>query len=150
MSAVDLTVIGDKRLIRALEKLPGAMQRKVARPALRASAVRMNKAAVQKLAAMWPPVSGDMLAAFKAQKVKSIKGKGGIRFAAMLPTREELGIPADAEHYFPNVLEYGTNLIAGRSFIRATVDEMAEQEFRMIGQDIGVRIEAAWASLVAA
>lgn len=140
-AAVDMTVLGNRALIRKLEKLPAAMQKRAVRPALRRSAKRVNKAATLKLARIWRQVTGVTLTAFKGVKVRSFTTKRGLNFAAPLPTRSDLGISPDDRFFYPQALEYGTNVLRGRSWLRSTADEMKEQEFRKMGSEIGIKIE---------
>ena len=46
------------------------------------------------------------------------------------PTREQLGIPEDASHYYPAVLEYGTSEIPARSYMRNARDSAERDVYR--------------------
>ncbi|KKL75137.1 hypothetical protein LCGC14_2057850, partial [marine sediment metagenome] len=90
---IDISVLGDKELARALAKLPDKYERKAVRPALRASAKRLKVRVVQAYSGIIIGVrTGRTLAGFIAHRVKALPRKGGWIGAAFdFPTREELG-----------------------------------------------------------
>ena len=153
---VDIRLIGDKRLIRALKKLPGVAQKKAVRPGLRRSAKRLKAHVVTNLSG--DPVgieSGRWVAATIATPIRAMKRSRvalGVGFA--MPTREELGIDPKDKWYYPAAVEYGTTERAGGRGsvpelrpIRSAVDDHRAQELATIGRDIGTGIEREWRKL---
>lgn len=145
--AVDISVIGARELERKLKKLDTRIQKKVVRQALRTSAKRVKKRVVNNLSNTRVMVqSGKLLNAFKNAKTKSFTRRYGIRIGHVLPSREELGIPAyqsgkkDAG-YYPYFVEYGHGDVPAHPFLRPAIDEHKNMEFHRIGRDIGRNIE---------
>lgn len=140
MLHVDISMIGDKELERALGRLDEAMQWKIVKAALRNCAKRL----VPKIAAVTPVHTGRLRAAMAIAKVRVVSSKkDATRLGIAMPTREELAISEDAPGYYPYAIEYGTNdgRIAPRRFIRNTVDANQEAEYAAIGGDIGDAIK---------
>jgi len=129
---VDIELLGDRRLSRKLARLPVALQRKIARNALRGSARRLKTHVVANLSG--EPIrvrTGVTRAAFRGARIKSMTRRGVIRIGPQLPTREALHIEPDDEYYYPNWLEY-----KHASFIRSAVDQHEDEEKRQIARDI--------------
>lgn len=153
---IDIRLIGDKKLIRALSKLPGASQKKVVRPGLRRTAKRLKGQVISNLSGdPVAPASGRWLAAAIAMPVRAMKRSRshiGVGFA--MPTREQLGIDPKDKWYRPFAVEYGTQVRAGGRGsvpelrpIRSAVDDHRQRELAMIGRDIGKGIEREWRKL---
>lgn len=140
---IDITVLGDREIERALTRLPEREAPKIVRRAFRDSAKRLRP----KIAAATPVDTGRLKRGMAAAKVRSAARKRGeIKVGVVMPTREELGIPPGATAYYPYVLEYGSATL-GRPplrFVRGTVDANRESEWRQIGRDIGRHMEAYW------
>ena len=137
---IDISVIGDKELVKMFERVEAKVGRKFAATAMRNSAKRLRP----KIAANTPVDTGKLKAGMARAKVRSAsKKRDQIRIGLAMPTRAELGIPADAEGYYPYVLEYGTSdgRIPPRRFIRGTVDANKDVEWAAIGKEIGAAIE---------
>lgn len=143
----DISVIGDKKLMRKFDRLSKTSQRKVLAPELKRGTTRAKKRVIENLRGkVLDVVTGVTIAAFKKQRVKAFPVKGGrsIRYAIELPTREELGIPPRGEpggdHYYPFVLEYGTPTKQAFSFMRPAIDEHKQDEIQKLGDGIGRRM----------
>ena len=168
--AVDISMIGDKALERMFKKLPDKMQEKVAKPALRKSAVRLRGHVVSELRRQWPKARklAAVLASTKPRKYKARSLASMIIYGLPLPGREELRIGAKDKGYYPLHLEYGAKehvivpkeaggllrLLSGelvsrvdhpgvqaKPYIRPGVDKNKRAEWRLIGKEIGKRIE---------
>lgn len=152
-SFVDISLIGDKKLARALAKLPDKAEAKAVRPALRASTKRVHVLVIQAWSGIPMGVrTGRTLAAFAAQKIHAIPRKGGWIGAAFdMPTRAELGIASDDKFYYPAVAEYGSpddpERYPAYAPIRSTVNRMQGREMGAIGQKIAKGVERQWALL---
>lgn len=132
---IDISIVGDKQLQRALNALKTTAARKIVSPACRASAKRMKPV----LAAAAPRDTGNLAAAMAQAKVRSASNRRNmIRIGVLMPTREELGIPQDAGGkrygYYPMILEYGD---AGRGrapmrWIRNATDSATALEHKRL------------------
>ena len=136
---IDISIVGDKALERALRRLPTpASQRKAVRPALRASVKRVRP----KIAAAAPVLTGDMREKLAKAKIRSVGKRGEFKFATLQPDDKDDAIALRAN-------EYGSAKrgIPPRGFIRRTVDVNKQAEVKLIGRDIGTGIEKEWARL---
>ena len=153
--AVDIRLIGDKALIRALSKLPVTSQKKAVRPALRKAAKRLRGHIVENVSGTpVGVVSGRTLAAFTAARIRALKrSRSAIGVGVVMPTREELGIDPGDKWFHPAATEYGTVEREGRGsidetrFIRDAVDIHKAREIATLGTDIGKGIERHWRRL---
>jgi hypothetical protein len=150
---VDISLLGDKELARALARLPDKAESKAVRPALRASTKRLHALVVQAFSGIPIGVrTGRTLAAYIAQKVHAIPRKRGEIGAAFdQPSRELLGIEPEDRWYHPAILEYGSPTDPERyppyAPIRGTVNRVEPREKQTIGRDIGKGIERQWRRL---
>jgi hypothetical protein len=140
-------VFGVKETERMFDLLPDRMDEKVASNAVRRSAYRMRTP----VARATPRKTGRLRTLIANAKVRSAgKRRGFVRVGWLMPTREELGIPAEAKGYYPTALEYGWRgkvPIPGggsrsigfqlpRPYIRRTTDQYTRQEWQQISRDI--------------
>jgi hypothetical protein len=152
-SFVDISLLGDKELEKALRKLPDKAEVKAVRPALRKSTKRLHVLVIQAWSGVPMGVrTGRTLTAWVAQKVHAIPRKGGWIGAAFdWPSREALGISADDEWYHPAVSEYGSpddpERYPAYAPIRSTVNRVENRELATIGRDTAKGIERQWAQL---
>jgi len=117
----DISMLGDKELEKKLGRLEDKVQTKIMRGAMRKTMTVIKKRVV----AAVPVATGKLKAAMKAQKIKSSKRSRknkNIRISLPFPTRAELGIPADAKHYYPAAVEYGHGSVPPHSYIRKPTD----------------------------
>jgi len=114
---IDISGLGDARLQARLKRLDAKVQKKVVRKALRAGA-KMVLAAARALVSA---DTGALRAGLKPRALKARRGTFGVQ--VMTPTREQLGIPADASGYYPAVLEYGAEGHPARPFLRPALDQ---------------------------
>ncbi len=150
---IDISVIGDKELARALAKLPDKYEGKAVRPALRASAKRVKLHVIQAFSGNPIGVrTGRTLMAIIAQKVHAIPRKGGWIGAAFdWPGRESLGVAPGDDGYWPMILEYGSpdnpERYPAYAPVRSTVNRMEQRELATIGHAIAKGVERQWALL---
>lgn len=130
---LDISVVGDKQLQRALNTLSATVARKIVGPVCRATAKNIKPL----IAAAAPRDTGKLQAAMAKAKIRSASTRRNmIRIAVLMPTREELGIPQDTGgrrySYYPMVLEYGSvsRGIAPRRWIRNTTDRATALEHK--------------------
>ena len=149
----DIAMVGDKALKAAFEALPGDLQKRVGRAALRKSAERAKVAVLLNLSGRKvDEQTGRLVNAFENTSVKTQR-RGPVILAALpLPTRDKLNIPPTDKTYYPTAVEYGHKLVRGgkavgrvpaHPYMRPAVDENRERELRLIGRDIGKGIEKA-------
>ena len=127
---IDLTLLGDKKLIKALATMPATLQKKAVRPALRKQAKRSRQHAVEMLSGgRVQPDTGRWLAAQKRAPIRAIKrSRKRIGYLVWYPTREELGIDPGYKWFYPaavavlllimDTLMTGRKAGAGRSQVR--------------------------------
>ena len=143
---VDVSAIGDDELEMALRRLEGKDQRKVVVKALRAGAKNTARAIKSRL----PVDSGDLKSAkIKPRAMKRSRRRIGLWIG--LPTREELGIAADAKWYYPAAVEYGYTrkarapvTVPPKPFLRPAFDESESRSFQLIKDEIGAGVERLW------
>ena len=129
----DITMLGDKGLERMLKQLPDKSQDQAVRFGVRKAAVVAKREMLRRV----PTDTGDLKRLLAAQKLKSINRRGVLSIGAAFPTRDELGIPANAEAFWPAALEYGHGFpgstgkdVRPRPYLRPAIDE---NESRLIG-----------------
>ncbi len=144
--AINVHLVGDKQLRYMFARLPDVMQNKVARKAIRKAAHQMKKP----VAVAAPKKTGRLSELIAKAKVRSrARTRKFIRYGWMMPTREELGIPAYTPEkpggYYPTAQEYGFRLMRGDTFIkmvppkryiRGTVDRVTPMHMRLIAIDL--------------
>ena len=126
MAGADITMLGDKGLERMLKQLPDKAQDQAVRFGVRKAA----EVAKQEMLRRVPTDTGELKQLLAAGKLKSINRRGVLSIGSRLPTREELGIPAEAKSFWPSALEYGHAFpghegkdVAPRPFMRPAIDE---------------------------
>jgi HK97 gp10 family phage protein len=118
--AWDFNVKGDEGLRKMLQSLTPKLARKALRPALRAGAKKVMNAAKARA----PFLTGALAKGdWKVRAGKSSRKVAKVKMRVLLPTRESLGIPADAKHYYPAVLEYGGKTQDPHPFLRPATNE---------------------------
>lgn len=134
-SGVDITLIGDKQLIKLFKTLPDKLQKKFAVQALRAEA-KLVKGEIQ---AATPVLTGRLKKSMKVKSVKRSRVKIGVKIET--GTRAELGIPPDSKWYYPAHVELGTRTRPAKSFMRKTVHRTRARHQQNIGKQIVTAIE---------
>lgn len=132
---IDISVLGDKALVKKLNKLPGRVQKRVVVQALRKGgkvilgAVKNNFAAIK--------VSGETTDdARKATKLRSIKrsrARVGVQVVTPATADESLGRAVAA-------MELGTSKTPAKSPIRDAVEANRSQVMSGFSRDIGAGI----------
>ena len=147
---IDISILGDKELSRALSRLPDRIQRKVVRQSLRKSAKRANTYIGQNISGIpVSPDTGTWLMTQSAQKPQPGKrSRTGVRIELPYPTREELGISPTDKWFWPSALEYGTTKSRGGrgplpafAPVRRAINENTAKEHQLMGTEIGRGIE---------
>lgn len=145
--AINIHLVGDKSLRHMFARLPDVMQNKVARKAIVKAAHRMKKP----VAVAAPKRTGKLAELIAKAKVRSrARTRRLIRYGWMMPTREELGIPAYTPEspggYYPTAQEYGFRLMSRKGkfikmvkpkrYIRGTVDRVTPMHMRLVAIDL--------------
>ncbi len=145
---IDISLLGDKQLQKALNALPVKVEKKIVRQAF----VKGARPILKSIRALVPG-SGEKHAMLR-RGIKSRAGKrtrrASISRFILLPTRAFLGIPASAEHYWPAAVEYGHvardgSFVAPRSFVRSGYDAKESEAFGIVKREIGDGVAKAWA-----
>jgi HK97 gp10 family phage protein len=133
--SIDISMLGDRELEKTLARLPDVAQKRVVRKAFTKGG-RVVLAAVKRHT---PVKTGALKKGIKSRAGKA--RRGAVVRSVMLPYREELGIPADAKHYYPAAVEYGHGNVPPHSFLRKGYDEVEEQVFSLVKREIGDGIQ---------
>lgn len=134
-SIVDIGVLGDKALERKLARLPGTVQKKVVRQAMRKSAKRVHAKLLSKVNGF--PV-GVVTGQYKAAVAKA-KPRAGKRSRSLI--QMVIPRPAEAEDAITQgALEYGRSNMAARPHVRPAVDEDIAANRAQIARDIAAGI----------
>lgn len=105
---IDISILGAKKLERALAKLPAAAQKRAVRPGLRQIAKMVRTDVVDQIKTQGLIETGRLLRAWQVE----VKPKSGKRSRVReqvilpLPTRAQMLLAPD-EFYYPVVVEYG-------------------------------------------
>jgi len=140
---VDISVLGNAELERALGRIMDKTQKTIVRGSLRKEAKRMRGRVAANITRLGLIKTGNMLKGYANAKIANSGRKNFIRLGLVDPTRAELGIPANAKGYYPYALEYGKHGVGATPFIRPAIDNHKTQSFAAIGSDIGKGIERA-------
>lgn len=141
----DISLLGDKALMKKFDKLQRGAQGKIIRPVIRASAKRAKQRVVENLSGAPVQVrTGKTLEAFQKAPIRSAKrDRDEVRIGQVLPDRDLLGISEDDPYYYPMALEYGHRRAPAYPFIRPAIDMHREKEIAQIGREIGQRMTVA-------
>lgn len=132
---ITLQLDGFEEVIKIFEKLPATLQKKALRPALRAGAKIILKAAKAKSAKL----TGKNRRFIKIKSLKRSRKSIGVMIQT--GTREQLGIPRDEQGYYPMVLEYGSKNVKRRPFMKPALRENHAAATRAIGKALEKNIE---------
>jgi HK97 gp10 family phage protein len=132
---IDITMLGDKELEKALAAIDEKMQKKLMQNALREGAKIIAEEAKAR-------VSKDSGALAKSIRVRTLqqKKRGALGVQVETGTRQKLGIPAEQYGYYPAALEYGWRMkrtgrhVAAKPYMRPALDSKRGQAFRVIGR----------------
>ena len=139
-------LVGDKELTAKFNRLDSAIQRKIASTAMRNSAKRTKDRLIDQYlnGGSVNSRTGHLRSVFQKAPIKSGKHpRGMVRLGVPWPTRAELGIEPDDEHYYPFALEYGTSSQGAHPFMRPAIDNHKPEETRAIIREVGAAVEVA-------
>lgn len=145
--AIDISVLGDKKLEKMLAKLEPKVQKRVMRKTLRASTKRLKVEVIKNLSG--DPVhildkrgTGGWAAQQKKVPVKALKrSRGRMGYTLPFPTREALGISPEDKFFYPAAVEYGHPRAPAKAPIRSAVNSRSAVELSIIAREIGRGIE---------
>lgn len=106
---IDIRIFGDKKLTRKFTQFERKFQRDFVRKGLRAA----GKVIEREWKAQTPVDTGHYKRGLKVRAMK--RSRTRIGYMVISPTRRELGIPDDAEFYYPAVIEFGGQTKDGRT-----------------------------------
>ena len=104
--SIDISVLGDKELSDALNKLEGLNRTGIFAQASKKS----MRVVLRDIKSKAPVDTGAMQRAFGARSIKPMSGRrarGAVGARVLLPTRKMLRIPANAKGYYPAAQEFG-------------------------------------------
>jgi len=137
--SVNIEVLGDKALQKALNALPITMERKIVTQALRKAA----KPVLATAKARCPVKTGALRKSLKLRAIKRRKGNFGVRI--MTGTRKELGIPAEYPYYYPAHVELGHAGTPAIPFLRSSLEDHRTQCLQMVALMVRAGIDKATA-----
>lgn len=142
MSAVDISVLGDKQLERKLARLLAKTQKKIVRQAIRKEAKEAKKRVVGNIEKQDLVKTRVMLNAYRSAKIRtaSNKPRSVIRIGVENPKRDDLGISADDKYYYPYAVEFGHSGAKAYPFIRPAIDEHQAKSKRRVAAEIAAGI----------
>lgn len=133
-------VLGLKEVQETFKRMPAATQRKALRPALRAGANVVKKAAASNVRSITSNEATGLLA--RSLAVYSLKRfRGNLRMAVMVRkgTVTSRGVRVGL---YASVLEYGKENQPPRSWIRKAAREKTREAFNVVAQEIKRRMVA--------
>lgn len=133
--AVNISVLGDRALERKLSRLKAATQKKIVRKALRAAAKPIRDDAK----ANAPVDEGDLRKNIKVRAMRRSRVRLGV--IVRTGTRDEMGIPADSNWYYPAIVEYGYDDVPANPYLRNALDKNRQQALRTMGAEISSGID---------
>ena len=140
--AVDISMIGDKKLELMLKKIPDIAQRRVVTSAVSKTAKAVHSLTIQ--AVSGNPVgvqTGKRLTAMIASKPKKQRRTTAVVYYIDIPDRASAGVAKDAKWFPPIHVEYGYvgehgNTVPPHSYLRKPVDEHESALLADMGKDI--------------
>ena len=132
----DISIVGDKKLIRKFKTLEAKTQKKFVRKALRAAGKPVLAAAKQKV----PVREGKLKKSLKLRAIK--RSRTGVGVLIKTGNREELGIKPGEKGFYPFSVEYGTANTPEQSYLRAGMDENRDKALKILGDELWRQIKA--------
>lgn len=137
-SGFSFSITGHQELQRRLSTLKASLARKIVSRAMRQGA----KHVLAKSKALAPVKTGALKRSLKVRALKT-RRKGVTGVAVQTGTREELGIPAKSKAYYPAALEFGSENMPAKSYMRAALESQRGIVIRTIENELAIGIEAA-------
>ena len=135
--AVDIRLLGDKEIVRKLKRLADAVQNRVVKLASK-KAIKPMLARVKSLT---PVDTGRLRDSLKAVANKPSRGFVGYRVQP--GNRKELGIDPQDKAFYPVVVEFGTDKVPAKSYLRAGFKSTESTSRKILLEEIGKGIERA-------
>lgn len=137
-AAVDISLLGDKKLIRKLKRMEPAVQKRIMRKALRAGARPVRDESRRRA----PILTGRLKKSIKIRALKRSRNKLGV--LVQTGTRAELGIDPDDRYYYPAHVELGHGSVPAIPYLRGALDSKAQEALRIIQREAwnGISAEA--------
>jgi len=126
----DIKIEGFEEVLKTFDTLDDKLQKKVMRPALRAGAKIIQKAAKR----LSPTLSGKNKRFIKVKSLKRSRKTIGV--AIQTGTRQELGIPRDEFGYYPMVLEFGSENQKKQPFMKPALKQNHAKATNEIGKAV--------------
>ncbi|MEJ2202945.1 MAG: HK97 gp10 family phage protein [Gemmatimonadota bacterium] len=144
----DIRVLGDKKLTKAMRKLPEKMERKVLRKAMRTA----FKTTLERAKARVPVHSGALKRSLKLRSRRG--GRRKIAYAIFSGGKDQLGVPSKTKSgrprgYYPAAIEFGwkagSRPVPERPWMRAALKESEAQVLAKLRRELwtGIRRIAA-------
>lgn len=121
----DIRMLGDREIERAFRRIELKMQRKLIQQAAMKAAEPVLAAAKSRA----PVLTGKMRDSLHIAKLKGVRGAAGA--VIQTGTRADLGVPSDAEYFYPAVIEY-----KHAPFMRPAIDENPVRILQIMAAEI--------------
>ncbi|MCP5017107.1 MAG: hypothetical protein GY938_17825 [Ketobacter sp.] len=125
----DISVIGDKKLERKLNKMEKKASSKVMRDAMKES-----MEPVKELAKLRAPRDKGLL--IKSIRIAAKTSRRGVSAMVRTGTRKQLKISADNPFYYPAAHEYGTKYMPAKSYLRSALGDKKNMVLSDLGRSI--------------
>lgn len=139
---IDLKMIGDKALTAAFATFPDKMQKSIARKAFKKAALLVKRAQERLI----PVDTGRLKGLGLTVKPKKNSGRGNRAIGSVIltPTRQELGIAANAKFYYPAHVELGHGNVAPRPFMRKGMAMKRRSAITVASAELRKGMERVW------
>jgi len=132
LPAIDISMVGDRKLRRAFARLPVNFQRKIGREAIRGGTKPMFQA-VKANAPRGP--TGDLKRRLKLRTLKRSRVQIGVQITT--GTMEDFGIPKKSakgkdKFFYPFIQDVGSAKLSATRFMREKFDAMEKATFNRI------------------
>jgi HK97 gp10 family phage protein len=131
---ISIKMLGDKELAARFEQLSSQVQRKIVKPALQEGADYIKLYAHMMAARRTGNMANSIF-------VEPLTKKGVVGFKVSTGSRMLLGIPADAKYYYPAAIEFGTENMPARPFMRPATYDNEQLVYIKIGDALREAVE---------
>lgn len=114
---IDIRLLGSKKLQRKLDKLHSTVAGRVVRESIKDAMDPVRKLAQRRA----PVKSGRLRRSIRIASFRGRRNSGLIGAVVRTGTRRQLKIDPTDKYYYPSALEYGTEHIRARSFMRSSL-----------------------------
>ena len=122
---IDIKLLGDRELERKLARFERKLQRRIIVRAFKRHLEVVRQRIINHLSGdPVEPRTGRLRSAMATARKRSAtrRPRRIVRWGLAWPTRAELGIAPDDPHFYPAAIEYGTEKVPAKPFMRPAID----------------------------